>query len=585
MFRSPAGERKAEAGCMGSDICGFCTPVKLQAARAQQRTESYEGCLVRRSSSLYIKRILNLCRQAACGFLAPSRAPGGSEHAERATTDLRSILLQFHGRAAAPILAVADQFGPLFTSGRWRRVIEETEWASVELRLKPLSWRGDGDRPADEPGAEAAPAGRGVAAERVCSSLMIKSLRLGGAAGCRIAVRAELDDASTPDAPDLNPAAEAAASCACRLVEFIAGRGRPRPQLREVVVELIAGDRIVMNGAHLDPAFASALLLGALRALRPPEVGGAAGCGPSRSALETLSVGITGGRARRFDDETRELAWPAAAELRAALAPFPALASLTVSLNGLDAGAGPEEAAAVAAACPLLRSLALRPADAAALGALAPLAHLQQLTLMLDCEYSSSGLDATDGLAALAGGPAGRSLRRIDFIGARGYFMAGEFPRQVESPRPSLSGPSYLSLTTPPGAVSALARMPNLAAVGPLRFSTEFSDPATATALGRATSLREAFIHVNFCDYFAICGQRTPTFIRALTDSISRAPPPPGAACDDSGIRSNGARRALAHLDLHLDRPTTPAEREALRRLPNLRTLRLDSAPVNISTL
>eukprot|EP00741_Cyanophora_paradoxa_P007679 tig00001181_g7428.t1 len=38
-------------------------------------------------------------RPAACGFLAPSRAPGGSAHAERSTTSLRPLTTSFFGRA------------------------------------------------------------------------------------------------------------------------------------------------------------------------------------------------------------------------------------------------------------------------------------------------------------------------------------------------------------------------------------------------------------------------------------------------------------------------------------------------------
>eukprot|EP00741_Cyanophora_paradoxa_P005699 tig00000903_g5525.t1 len=158
------------------------------------------------------------------------------------------------------------------------------------------------------------------------------------------------------------------------------------------------------------------ILLGLLRALRPPE--GAA------SRLERLSV--------RFGGVDREhprlgwMAWPAAAELRAALAPFAALRALDLSFGGLDADFSPGAAAAVAAACPLLRSLTVGVASAKrareeALAALAPLGRLERLVVEGGSFFSrrfsaSAGAELAAGLAALADGPAGASPRSIEFL-------------------------------------------------------------------------------------------------------------------------------------------------------------------------
>eukprot|EP00741_Cyanophora_paradoxa_P024584 tig00000269_g23735.t1 len=308
---------------------------------------------------------------------------------------------------------------------RWRRVVEETEWASVELRIEggdATDWTGgkSGKRRKAAGGEGAG----GPGGERVYSLLTelfeARKLRLGGSAGCSVALRAEFPRPPTlrlgksGDVAAVEKSHQLAASAACGLLATIAGRVCGPAQLREATVELINASRIRRATRKL----LRDVLLGVLRALAPQD--GAA------SALECLSVGFTGGPGSDDSESDRFMPWPEPDELRTALAPFGKLRSLTLFFNELDEGAALEAAAAIAEACPLLRSLALGPGEDAALAALAPLAHLEELVV----EWPPPTRDSNEprALAALADKPAGRSLRRIALFRSTGLYRCGRSP-------------------------------------------------------------------------------------------------------------------------------------------------------------
>eukprot|EP00741_Cyanophora_paradoxa_P012204 tig00020603_g11791.t1 len=97
--------------------------------------------------------------------------------------------------------------------------------------------------------------------------------------------------------------------------------------------------------------------LGALRALQPPE--------GTVTGLRSLNIAICYPRdpqdLRAERVPLHGMPWPPAAELRAALAPFGSLKSLALFFDNLDVGVLPEDAAAIAAACPLLQSICIHP--------------------------------------------------------------------------------------------------------------------------------------------------------------------------------------------------------------------------------
>eukprot|EP00741_Cyanophora_paradoxa_P020585 tig00021275_g19869.t1 len=132
---------------------------------------------------------------------------------------------------------------------------------------------------------------------------------------------------------------------------------------------------------------------------------------------------------------------------------------LTASLALAD-----ELVAALADACPGLHSLAANFWDEEALGAAAAFAHLRELTSLAAVEFGA-------GLAALADGPAGRSLRALRALPCA--------PRRPAPPCPGTVPP----LDRPPAHPGALARMPRLADVGiPLLPSAEGPEAQAALA-------------------------------------------------------------------------------------------------------
>eukprot|EP00741_Cyanophora_paradoxa_P010915 tig00020553_g10552.t1 len=457
---------------------------------------------------------------------------------------------------------------------RWRRVVEETEWANFELKGAAAS-------------GEHAQSGES-AYEAAAAMIEKRKLRLGG--GASVTLRPEIvevadtegDSRRSWEAGELanRRTLEAARRLLAAIARSHSGSSGGPAQLREVTVEVCGNASESRDySRQVDKDFVRAYLLGVLEALRPPE--GAA------SGLEGLSVGLTvadRGRSGRF------LAWPDAAELRAALAPFGALRSLTLSFEHSH-GCCPKAAAAIAAACPLLRALLVSPSFRAAggvLAALSRLAHLQRLTVVDERMSTRDGV--SEGVAALAEGPAGASLAAVAFV--RGEWPAvpyrrGEFPRLSPEAR-------YCFVGLSDEAWGALGRMPRLESFRSLRFGGE-SAAAAALAFGRLASLREARLIVSFCSATSD-PDRTRATLRALADAIYSAPrlerlqlrllsvpthnqaaSPRGPAGEDvaSLLGGAGVQRALAHLFLSLDRPLSGAEAAAIAALPALEDLRL----------
>eukprot|EP00741_Cyanophora_paradoxa_P013507 tig00020693_g13042.t1 len=325
---------------------------------------------------------------------------------------------------------------------RWRRVVEETQWASLELRVKDAS----------------------------CGP------------GSSVAITIER-------------ASQQAAEVTCSVLKLAAAT-----QPREVAVKLLKGSTSVANDegpADFDEHFLRGLELGVLRALRPPK--------KAASRLESLSVCLDP------DSEEGEWGgWPSAsaAELRAALAPFGASALRSLGIFVDDS----EAAAAVAAACPLLRSVRLQPKQVSdgggsweagasdVMAALAPLAHLEELVIEYPDRYIGDGwtrgLDISDGLVALADGAAGKTLRTISFPSERGLVKND--------------------------ALRALQRLPNLESISWLRicvypgmYSSEGVQAGGILAIGRVTRLRSVGLIVDLGD---------PPVLQALTVALSALP-------------------------------------------------------------
>eukprot|EP00741_Cyanophora_paradoxa_P017686 tig00021013_g17080.t2 len=277
---------------------------------------------------------------------------------------------------------------------RWRRVIEETEWSSFELRTDEE--KSAGSAPSSH---DAATALREV--EAACG-LLASIVRSGGGGGGG------------------GGAAPAAA------------------QPREVVFAILGSeDEDEEDGCG--EGFLRCFVLGALRALRPP--GGAPG------RLEGLHLCLK----NRVYAQTRgrmDVPLPPGDELRAALSPFGELRSLTRYFQAHDSGATPEAAAAAAAACPLPRSLSFRPdlaSESAALAALAPLARLERPAPLFGAARSDLCLAADasgGGFGPIAGGPAGRSLRSLCLLDEELVrSLVGCLPEALGHRRPPLLPP------------------------------------------------------------------------------------------------------------------------------------------------
>eukprot|EP00741_Cyanophora_paradoxa_P001778 tig00000073_g1723.t2 len=409
---------------------------------------------------------------------------------------------------------------------RWRRVVEEREWASVDLRIKGVS---------------------GTAALSALLGGGARKLRL--SAGSSVALRPELaageEEADSEQAaasddldayrPRLRPSARrgggeswrpasherwleaaliALAAVATAADPTAAAAGQPQPQPRAVTGELLG-----CNGRLRVPslgAFLSAYLLGVLRALRP-------------------AAAVAGQSKRK--SKSKPAPAPAAASALESLS----LRSLTLCFGEFDGGVGPEAAAAIAAACPLLRSIVLQPdvnEGAKVVAAFAPLAHLEDLLLLI----GGSFFNASEGILALAGGPAGQSLKSFAFTRRRGLFKEGNFPMQY---------PSYPeSADIDSEAVLALSRMPKLECIKKMQ----------ARAGGRFLLL----------SVILALDPRAPLL---LAEAISS--PPRLSRLGLELTLAGGRASPLADLVLCLDEPLPEAAAGAIVALPALERLRV----------
>eukprot|EP00741_Cyanophora_paradoxa_P013515 tig00020693_g13049.t1 len=303
-------------------------------------------------------------------------------------------------RASWPLRAVCR---------RWRRVIEETEWTALELWFggkdfsKQVQTHASSFQVHDEEThtdselefGRPAP-GRSISStlscEDGCDSLSAlfdqRKLRLGE--GSSVALRPELQldkfenvgsniDDDVPDDAPVVPRRQRYVEAACKLLAAITRSCSGSAQLREVTFELLGG---YMEGyVKFEAGFFNDFLFGVLGALRPPD--------GSESRLESLNIGFTADHDHHDPDiDLEEMQRLAADDLHAALAPFGKLRSLTLSCDWLlsegiaiDAAA----AAAIASACPLLRSISFAPelcedgSEVEVLASLSRLEHLQEV--------------------------------------------------------------------------------------------------------------------------------------------------------------------------------------------------------------
>eukprot|EP00741_Cyanophora_paradoxa_P024593 tig00000269_g23744.t1 len=498
---------------------------------------------------------------------------------------------------------------------RWRRVVEETEWAGVELTI----WGSSGE---DRDGEQT---------RRFRSALSVfenRKLRL--AKG--VALRARLPFDRTQPEPEDNEDWEAVGlppppprtktkwtaekganrrtvGAACSLLAAIARSHSGPAELLDVFVGLDG----VGPGDLSDPRFLNSYLLGVLGALAPP--------GGAPSALQILSVGLNG---VQLDDpgSLRCPTWPPAAELRAALAPFGKLLSLTLVFDQSCLGVSPQAAAAIAEACPLLEHVCLCPSfeDKAPDGVLASLSRLAHLAhLIVHWPSASSwpwdgGHDEAKvldgGVVALATGPAGQSLRGLAFhTSIYGY-------RDLDESWDPYTWLRLADVELSGGALAALGGMPLLEYLEPLQLSGLFLNPDHVTpkavlALGRVPGLREASVvvrePVGYSDDPAGRAAALAGLLGALGQALSEAPSVerltlklelrgyvdfyhteedrdqferaraalgPGAVAALLG--SAGVQRSLVFLLLHAAHKMTEAEAEAVVALGALERLQLE---------
>eukprot|EP00741_Cyanophora_paradoxa_P015810 tig00020904_g15263.t1 len=441
---------------------------------------------------------------------------------------------------------------------RWRRVIQETEWASFAVPKVPKQQSGEHTHVLD------------IAATLVEE----KKLRLSG--GASVTIRTELPSCAGETLAAVDRSHQRSLAAVCRVLSAVTSRrSRPAaafassaglPSTRpEVVVD------IACVGGRVDGNFVRAYLLGVLRALRPAE-------GAATSGLESLSVGLTSSSGGGGGRELEGARWPMAGELEADLAVLGQLALRRLVLFFEDSdGVSRKMAATIAAACPLLRSLSLQPNKNSipeVLAALAPLAHLEEL-VVVDKAFSN----VARGLAALADGAAGQSLRSVAFVTARGCYKKGGFPER------DVGAATAAACVLDEAALAALGRMPRLESIEPLQVFSDEDDAAPAAVLGRFPNLRQVVVRfVGGED-----GGPTTAALRALAEAIDGLRRLQTLTLDldcvhpvgDEGtvalLDSGAVQRALADLRLSIARPLSEAEAGAIAALPALRRLRVDA--------
>eukprot|EP00741_Cyanophora_paradoxa_P024582 tig00000269_g23733.t1 len=458
---------------------------------------------------------------------------------------------------------------------RWRRVVEETEWADFDL------WY------AYEAGSTSTPA---CSSHCDCAYCMASDLfekgKLRLSERFSVTLRPWLYEFVAQAAGNKRTVA-----AACNLLAAMMLRSA---QPREASVMflndhdetgLVLGDS---STREIDPDLFSSYLLDVLRALQPRE--------GAPSALESLSVGFSGGSCVDAADHDNDgyddyihsvmdempagcVPWPPAAELHAALIPFRGLRSLTLLFDDFRMAVSSEAATVIAATCPLLRSVAvsLRPfreSSDAVLAALARLAHLEELALVVvSCTRSAALSDPAysvylrHGLLELAEGPAGQSLRKIVFAGKNRLLGDGVFPRGFTAAE---LAPAQIS----DGAtLAALGRMPKLEVIAPLEihvYDTHI-DPSSILAFGCAENLRSTRLSVVFNYHPGVSPERARAGLDALCAALSGLPRLENLALDlqynFSGCTFASASSSAAANDILVTLLTSAGVRRALTDL------------------
>eukprot|EP00741_Cyanophora_paradoxa_P014596 tig00020807_g14076.t1 len=487
---------------------------------------------------------------------------------------------------------------------RWRRVIEETEWESFELDAGEAFVESCSCSHDELDGAMSLYANGLDVDDRHTSwaaklpfLFLKRKLRLG--AGASVSLRLRLSQEGSEEAAGRNVLKDAAAFT---LLLAICGRARPAAVSFEFLgdgrgegggLEQPTGDL----GGQAEGASFRIHLLHLLRTL-----------GRSLPSLESLRVGFRWGHEfGGTDDELADLyeefpagraPWPPAGELREALGPLGGLRSLTLAFDEPLMALSPEAAAAVAGACPLLRSVAVslrrsREAADGVLAELARLAHLERLALQFPIGPGGC-FEPRGGFAALADGAAGRSLRSIALVQNSALLTEGEAELAGGGELAAADGHG-VSVRADEATFLALARMPRLESFHTLQISDNEVEGGAVLALRGAAALREASLLVS-AGYED--DERTLGVARALAAALAALPRlealrlkwdvfavSPG--CFDEAtsegavavLESPGARRALVDLELSF-RPYAPGAArtlgEALSGLTRLATLKLD---------
>eukprot|EP00741_Cyanophora_paradoxa_P021857 tig00021374_g21098.t1 len=321
-------------------------------------------------------------------------------------------------------------------------------------------------------------------------------------------------------------------------------------------------------------AAVSGLVLGTLSALRPPPLSAGApppaaadaaaapapAPAPAPAALTELTLDIDDGHAHGVSGRSEW--WPSPQELAPALAPFGLLRSFSLFPSPVAPCIvdGPA-AAAIVQCCPLLRSVLFRPADGAAVAALAPLAFLEEVTLTSEFTDEEEGreldLHVCGGPEALGAGPAGRSLRT--FSAKRSALVSG-------------------------ADLCGFGSMPRLESLEGIEIDEERTPIARedAAAIRGARRLRRLGARL-----YASEAQRTSNFLLGLSDALGPCSDPPALCIDIQGSSCSPDPETLTHFFSHasrslqtfqsrLERPFTDAEvGSLLRHGTALQTLRL----------
>eukprot|EP00741_Cyanophora_paradoxa_P017145 tig00020960_g16557.t1 len=265
---------------------------------------------------------------------------------------------------------------------------------------------------------------------------------------------------------------------------------------------------------------------------------------PAGAALEALLV------ASDADAQHGSLAACDPQQLHASLAPLANLRHLHLPPSFV---VEPPHAAAVAAACPLLRRLALRPCGVhspngvvPALAALASLAHLEELELF--------GRDNPHGIDDVARGPAGQSLRVIRLSSepnANVVFGAASFLAMAAMPRlEAVEGWIELGGNVGPETLSELQALSRLRS---LHLSFRLCSLSVVALSGLAAALT------------AGCPALTELGIRGFVRDSAPSTPGYGAAASEAlAALYIAGRRALREVSVDSHAPLSEAEAAAL---------------------